>query len=99
MYKHILIPTVGSPLPAKVAESLGEAGHEATLCCLQDAALLASDRASHGARSRLQWFLERGPTASSSRRTWSAAASGPARKPSPSTTPASSPSSLMTTTG
>jgi sulfur transfer complex TusBCD TusB component (DsrH family) len=44
----------------KLAESLAAAGHTLTLCCLQDAALLGSDRAPAEARTVLDGLLDRG---------------------------------------
>ncbi|MBI2159732.1 MAG: hypothetical protein HYU25_04970 [Candidatus Rokubacteria bacterium] len=44
----------------KLADALAGAGHALTLCCLQDAALLGSDRASGAARAVLDRLLDRG---------------------------------------
>lgn len=43
-----------------LAESLVGQGHTLTLCCLQDAVLLASDRAPSDARSVLDGLLDQG---------------------------------------
>ncbi len=44
----------------KLAESLAAEGHALTLCCLQDAVLLGSDRARGEARALLDGLLDRG---------------------------------------
>ena len=43
-----------------LAESLAAEGHALTLCCLQDAVLLGSDRAPGEARATLDGLLARG---------------------------------------
>lgn len=43
-----------------LAESLAGQGHALTLCCLQDAALLGSDRSPREARAVLDRLLDRG---------------------------------------
>jgi sulfur transfer complex TusBCD TusB component (DsrH family) len=43
-----------------LAESLVDQGHLLTLCCLQDATLLGSDRSPREARGALESLLERG---------------------------------------
>ena len=44
----------------RLAESLAALGHALTLCCLQDGALLGSDRVPGEARAALDGLLERG---------------------------------------
>lgn len=44
----------------RLAESLAAEGHALTLCCLQDAVLLGSDRALGAARAVLDGLLDRG---------------------------------------
>ena len=44
----------------RLAESLAAEGHALTLCCLQDAVLLASEGAPGEARAALDGLLERG---------------------------------------
>lgn len=43
-----------------LAEALCRQGHALTLCCLQDAVILGSDRSPGGARAALQRMLDRG---------------------------------------
>jgi sulfur transfer complex TusBCD TusB component (DsrH family) len=43
-----------------LVESLAREGHTLTLCCLQDAVLLAADRGLEGARETLAGLLARG---------------------------------------
>lgn len=43
-----------------LASSLADQGHALTLCCLQDAVLLGSDRAPGEARAMLDGLLDRG---------------------------------------
>ncbi len=43
-----------------LAGSLADQGHALTLCCLQDAVLVASTRASNEARAALDRLLDRG---------------------------------------
>jgi len=62
----ILVVLISSPTsPAgqralSVAESLVDQGHVLTLCCLQDAVLLAGDPSPREAGARLDRLLERG---------------------------------------
>lgn len=62
----ILVTLASSPdTPAgeralALAESLSRDGHALTLCCLQDAVLLASTRAPRPARAALGRLLDRG---------------------------------------
>ncbi len=62
----ILIVLASSPASSfgeralALAESLSREGHVLTLCCLQDAALLASTRAPRAARAALEGMLHRG---------------------------------------
>lgn len=43
-----------------LGESLADQGHALTLCCLQDAVLLGSDRSPREARASLDRLLQRG---------------------------------------
>ncbi|OGL04244.1 MAG: hypothetical protein A3I03_04610 [Candidatus Rokubacteria bacterium RIFCSPLOWO2_02_FULL_68_19] len=59
----VLITSPASPAGQRalaMVESLVDQGHVLTLCCLQDAALLASDRAPRDARETLGRLLVRG---------------------------------------
>ena len=59
----VLSSSPGSSLGERaltLAESLSRAGHALTLCCLQDAALLASTRAPGVARAALDAMRQRG---------------------------------------
>jgi len=59
----VLSSSPGSSLGQRalaLAESLSRAGHALTLCCLQDAALLASTRAPGAARAALDGMRQRG---------------------------------------
>ena len=59
----VLISSPASPAAQRalsVAESLVDQGHILTLCCLQDAVLLGSDRAPRDARETLGRLLVRG---------------------------------------
>lgn len=59
----VLSSSPGSSLGQRalaLAESLSREGHALTLCCLQDAALLASTRAPRTARAVLEGMRHRG---------------------------------------
>ncbi len=62
----ILVVLISSPAAPggqralALAESFADQGHTLTLCCLQDAVLLASDRAPADARAALDRLLESG---------------------------------------
>ncbi len=59
----VLAHSPGSPAGRRalsLAESLSRQGHALTLCCLQDAALLASTRAPGDRRGGLDRLLDRG---------------------------------------
>jgi hypothetical protein len=59
----VLISSPASPAGQRalsMAESLVDQGHVLTLCCLQDAALLAGDPSPREAGARLDRLLDRG---------------------------------------